>query len=297
MKYSCVVRGLPLLVLTTACLGLSTAASREGVVLRAQVPPAVKFDIRADKGLGVSPVYEGWYEQDGVKYVLFGYYNRNLEEVVNVPVGPGNKVEPGPVDQAQPTRFFPGRHYGVFGVALPRDKQGTEVRWTLSAGGQTLSIPTFLDPLYFISPQREDGGLYSGNTPPRLQFEPSGPSGQGPLGVTVSRSAAVSRPMALDVWVTDDGLPPAPGGRGARAVSPTSTTRPQGLSVNWSVYRGPGAVTFENAAPPLEQGKMHTTVTFREAGDYVLRVLAMDSRSGTMCCWTNGYVKVVVNAQ
>jgi hypothetical protein len=38
-------------------------------------------------------------------------------------------------------------------------------------------------------------------------------------------------------------------------------------------------------------------VTFDQAGDYVLHVAAIDSRSGTMCCWTNGYVKVAVDAQ
>jgi len=274
---------------------LGAAFSTGSLVLHAQTP-AVKFDVRAASGQVVSPIYEGWYELGGARFVLFGYYNRNLEEVVDIPIGSANKVEPGPADQAQPTRFFPGRFYGVFAVAVPKDKPKAELTWTVTIHGQSLSIPAILDSLYFISPQKEDGGLYPGNTPPVVRFEASGPSAQGPLGVTASRSGSVSRPLALDVWITDDGLPPMPGGRGAKPISPTATARPQGLSVSWSVYRGPGAVSFGNPAPALEEGKAHTTATFSKPGEYVLRVLASDSRSGTMCCWTNGYLKVAVEA-
>ena len=99
-------------------------------------------------------------------------------------------------------------YYGVFAVALPKDQPKTEVTWTLTANGQTLSIPASLDPLYLISPQRETGTAYPGNTPPVLKFDPTGPSAQGPHGIVASRTATVSRPLTLDVWVTDDGLPP-----------------------------------------------------------------------------------------
>lgn len=280
--------------LTTICVSMSLSGFVPDFVVRAQVP-ALKFDVRAAKGLGVSPVYEGWYQLDGAMYVLFGYYNRNLEEVVDVPIGPGNNVQPGPIDQGQPTRFFPGRHYGVFAVAVPKDPPKTEVKWALTVAGQTLSIPTLLDPLYFVFPQREDGGAYPGNTPPTLKLEPSGPKAQGPLGSTTSRTATVARPLALDVWIWDDGLPPPP--RVGAATGPPGSAlsaRPQGLTVRWSVYRGSGRASFSNPTPTIEDGQARTTVTFQEAGEYVLHVLAIDSRSGTMCCWTNGYVKVVV---
>ena len=134
----------------------------------------------------VSPVYEGWYEVDGRKYALFGYSNRNLEEIVDIPIGPNNHVAPGPPDQGQPTRFFPGMHYGVFAAALPNDQPKTEVTWTLTANGQTLSIPVSLDAQYFISPQQENGGAYPGNTPPVLKFDPAGASAQGPHGIVVT---------------------------------------------------------------------------------------------------------------
>jgi hypothetical protein len=46
--------------------------------------------------------------------------------------------------------------------------------------------------------------------------------------------------------------------------------------------------------PKVEQGKASTTVTFSEPGEYMLHLLAIDSRTPSRCCWTNGYVKVTV---
>ncbi len=285
---------LRLLVLATAFGAIGALPLLSGLGLHAQIP-AVKFDVRAAKGLVVSPVYEGWYEVDGTKYVLFAYSNRNLEEIVDVPIGPQNRVAPGPADQGQPTRFFPGVYYGIFAVAVPKDQPTAEMTWTLTANGQTESIPASLDPLYYISPQRETGTIYPGNTPPVVKFDPTGASAQGPQGIVVTRTATVSRPLTLDVWVTDDGLPPprrpAPGGRRR-----SGRQEPQGVEVSWQVYRGAGAVTFSDQAPAIDQGKAHTTVTFSQAGDYMLQLLAIDSRSANRCCWTNGYVKVTVEA-
>jgi hypothetical protein len=235
--------------------------------------------------VAVSPVYEGWYAVDGRKYALFGYSNRNLEEIVDIPIGPNNSVAPGPPDQGQPMRFFPGVHYGVFAAALPNDSPTTEVTWTLTANGQTLSIPVNLDPLYLISPQRESGTAYPGNTPPVLKFDQTGAPAQGPHGIVVSRTATVGRPLALDVWVTDDGLP-----SGELGV----TGKHRGLALSWRVYRGAGAARFSDPRPAVEQGKAHTTVTFTEPGTYMLHLQAVDSMSINRCCWTNGYVTVTV---
>lgn len=284
-----------LLVAATIFVTIGTATWMADLGMRAQVP-AVKFDVKAARGLLVSPVYEGWYELDGTKYALFGYSNRNTEEIVDVPVGPNNHLAPGPADQGQPTRFFPGRQYGVFAVAVPKDAPATEVTWTVTANGQTLSIPASLDRLFFVSPQREDGGPYPGNTPPVLKFDPSGPAAQGPLGITASRTATVSHPLELDVWVTDDGLPPSGPEGPAPALRGTPGRRLQGLALTWRAYRGPGAVSFSNPMPTVEQGKARTTATFSRPGEYMLHLLAIDSRSGTKCCWTNGYVRVAVTS-
>jgi hypothetical protein len=157
--------------------------------------------------------------------------------------------------------------------------------WTLTANGQTLSIPVSTDAQYVISPQRESGTAYPGNTPPVLKFDPSGASAQGPRGIAVSRTASAGRPLTLDAWVSDDGLP-----SGDRGVTGNRT----GVALTWQVYRGTGAARFSNPRPAVEQGKAHTTVTFSTPGSYMLHVQAVDSRSINRCCWTNGYVTVTV---
>jgi hypothetical protein len=96
-----------LLVLTTVFGAIGALPSIRGPGVRAQIP-AVKFDVLAAKGVVVSPVCEGWYEVDGTRYALFGYSDRHLEEIVDIPIGPHNHAAPGPPDQGLPTRFFPG---------------------------------------------------------------------------------------------------------------------------------------------------------------------------------------------
>jgi hypothetical protein len=292
MTVSDSARGLRLIVLATV-FGAIGVLPILRIEARAQ-SPAVKFDVRAARGLMVSPVYEGWYEVDGTRYALFGYYNRNIEEIVDVPVGPHNVISPGPPDQGQPTRFFPGMFYAVFAVSLPKDRPKTEVTWTLTANGQTLSIPASLDPLYLISPLRETGSGHPGNTPPVLKFDSSGPSAQGPHGIVAVRTATVARPLALDVWVTDDGVPaPRPGARVPASVL-SQHLGSWGLVLSWQVFRGSGAVRFSDQTPQVENGRARTTATFSEPGEYMLHLLAIDSRTPTRCCWTNGYVRVSV---
>jgi hypothetical protein len=242
------------------------------------------------KGQLVSPVYEGWYKgPDGVTLVSFGYQNMNTEEVLDIPIGPNNRIEPGPPDQGQPTHFFTGKHYGVFAVAVPKDKPTTEVTWTLTVNGQTTSIPANLSPLYIIEALKTLG---TSNEPPILKFAADGPTAMGPGGmITTSLETTVSKPLTLDVWVSDDTIPPTPK---RRAPNPAAQ-QPTGLSVTWTKFRGVGPVQFSNDSPPIERGKASTTVVFSQAGDYALRVLASDgSGFGNQCCWTNGYVKIKV---
>jgi hypothetical protein len=282
--------------LVALCGVVSGIASMPGLDVRAQAP-AVKFDVQAAKGLPVSPVYEGWYQHKGTTYALFGYVNRNLEEVVNLPVGPDNKLEPGPADQGQPTRFFPGYHEGVFAVAVPKDRPKTEVAWTLNVNGQRLSIPAFLDQLYVVSPYQNRGGVFPGKTPPVLKFEPSGPPVQGPIGMVIDRTVGVARPLILDVWISDDGRRRVQSGEGS-LPSVASGRPPQDLVVRWNVYRAPASSTarFSAQKPTLQQGRAQTTVTFTKPGNYMLHLVAIDTRSGTKCCWTNGYVRVAVES-
>jgi hypothetical protein len=227
----------------------------------------------------------------------FGYVNLNSSEELDIPIGTDNVIVPGPTDQGQPTHFLSGHQKGVFTVALPKDRPDTEVAWTLTVRGQTMSVPSNLGPLYQIEAMVMTGGPFPGNTPPVLRFESQGASIQGPSGMTRATPVAISTQAEapLDVWVTDDGLP--------GELSPLVVRSLQGgqrqrrgrqMSVTWSKYRGPGDVNFSDPSPSIEQSQASTSVTFSEPGEYMLRVLASDGSGLSGCCWTNGYVRASV---
>ncbi|MXY18005.1 MAG: hypothetical protein F4Y57_13690, partial [Acidobacteria bacterium] len=116
-----------------------------GTAAEGQLPGG---SITRDTGQSVAPVYEGWYEtEDGAIEVSFGYMNRNWQEALDIPVGPGNRISPGPADQGQPTHFVPRRQIGIFTVRVPADL-ATELTWTLTSQGETFVIPANLDPVY-----------------------------------------------------------------------------------------------------------------------------------------------------
>src|SRR5215217_3161061 len=94
-------------------------------------------------GRSITGAYEGWFDnKDGSHVFLVGYYNRNLGEAIDIPLGPNNRIEPGGPDLGQPTHFLPGRQWGMFVVPVPKDFKPTDSYvWTLVANGQTTSIP------------------------------------------------------------------------------------------------------------------------------------------------------------
>ena len=254
---------------------------------------------RHDSGQSITAVYEGWFENpDGTFSFLLGYYNRNLKQELEIPVGANNRIEPGGPDRGQPTHFTAGRQWGLFTVTVPKDFGNNKLTWTLVANGVTTSIPFSLDPLWVISPLVDA----TNNTPPFISFGKDGPTVQGPRPIAVDRSSMVSNPMTLTVWVADDAK--VPPGTSARAQNATPVT------VAWSKFRGPGEVTFANQRPSVEKtdwnppppavfaGSATTSVTFSEPGEYVLRVVANDVSGdggrGFQCCWTNAFVNVTV---
>ncbi|SUZ53700.1 uncharacterized protein METZ01_LOCUS6554, partial [marine metagenome] len=260
-------------------------------------PAAESQDSRADAplphaiGQSMSPSFEGWYANpDGTRSLVFGYFNRNYEEHLDIPVGPDNRFEPGPEDRGQPTHFLPRRQTGLFAVVVPADFGDQLLTWSVTAHGQTIAIPGHVRPEWEITALEE---VTSGNTPPVVRFGgPDGTPGQGPLGTRGALSTSVSTPVAVTVWASDDGVQKA-----------RSRGRASRFGVNWSLYRGPGNVTFADDAPAIdERGKAETTVSFDAPGEYVLRVLAWDDSGGQsaimaggfFCCWTNGYVAVQV---
>jgi hypothetical protein len=250
-----------------------------------------------ESGANITGAFEGWFKNpDGTFSLLLGYYNRNQRQEVDLPIGPNNRIEPGGPDRGQPTHFMPGRGWGMFAVKVPVDFGQNKITWTLIANGQTTTIPASLKPDYEISPFVEAA---VGNTPPIVSFEENGPSVQGPLGLTVERTAKLGRPLPITVWVSDDAKFTSSSGARPRSQTPPVTLK-------WVRYRGPGAVIFtESEVEKIDRknasafnGKATTTVTFSAPGDYVLHVTANDysgeGGAGFQCCWTTAQVKVSV---
>ena len=250
-----------------------------------------------DSGQSVTPAYEGWFQNaDGTFSMLWGYFNRNFKQELDIPIGPDNRIEPGGPDQGQPTHFLTRRQWGIFTTTVPKDFGLKKITWTLTSNGTTTAIPASLDPLWEVAPFKDA----TGNTPPFIGFDPKGPFVQGPRGQTKAIAAAAGQAVELPLWVSDDAnvIPGA-----IRPITPAVT-------LTWSKLRGPGTVTFSNAKPAVEtaefaappksafQGKAVATATFSEPGEYVLRVVANDwtgeGGRGFQCCWSNAQVKVTV---
>jgi hypothetical protein len=189
----------------------------------------------------------------------------------------------------------------MFAVPVPKDfKDQDSFTWTITANGQTNSIPLRLKYDYVMSPFKE---IAVGNTPPVIRFEPDGKTFQGPvatLATAPARTATVGAPLPLPLWVTDD----------MKYTSGTNApmTKPRpAVTLRWSKYRGPGNVMCDQPRPEVEKledgggafsGRATTNATFSEPGDYVLHVTANDysgdGGGGFGCCWTTGLVKVTV---
>jgi hypothetical protein len=242
-------------------------------------------------GLTVSPFFEGWYANpDGSFTLSFGYFNRNLSEAVEIPIGPDNFIEPANLNGMQPSHFPPvsytgysaRRERGVFTVTVPPEFKDREVVWTLRVRGEELKVPGRVNsPAYELGYQP----MAMGSMPPTVRFSESGPVGQGPTGVVAERrTAKVGQPLSITFFAADAGA--------REAQYPVSMT--------WVKHQGPGEVTFapKNASVGTV-GQASTTATFSQPGEYMLRVrvdnhAAPDSAPADQCCWTNGYVPVTV---
>jgi hypothetical protein len=249
-------------------------------------------------GQSVTAAYEGWFKNpDGSFSLLFGYFNRNLQEELDIPIGDNNRMEPGPPDQGQPTHFLPRRQWGLFTVTVPENFGTQKLTWTIVVNGQATAVPAHLDARWEIAPFSDVG---IGNTPPLISFEEVGPSVQGPRGISFALETTMPNPVTLNVWTADD----------AKTFQGGKLPDSPPVTITWSKFRGPGAVKFANTKPPVEKadrkwnptpavsGKATTTATFSEPGEYVLHVVANDwsgeGGGGFQCCWTNGQVKVTV---
>ena len=236
-------------------------------------------------GEPVVPVFVGWFPNpDGTMTASWGYFNMNTEETFHIPLGSDNFIEPAELDGVQPTYFIPApsdrgrrrRHESAFAVTVPDDFEG-QVVWTLTAGDITIESPSS-----FGSDAYEMMNIESSTSAPvaplmRVADSAPGRGRLGPIAGPVTVSVGASLP--LEVWL--DLL-----GRDASLVS-------------WYHHQGPGEVTFAQREFEVEgtgELELQTLATFSEAGDYVLRVTALETLSSLVqhCCWTNGYLRVTV---
>jgi hypothetical protein len=264
------------------------AASRpEGLPVGYQLPtelPSTKFN----SGQDIQPYYEGWIRnKDGSFDLVFGYFNRNWQEELAIPVGADNLVEPGGPDRGQPTYFLPRRQGWVYRLRVPGDFGKGVVTWTIKANGKTQKAYGELLPVEEITERivMTRGNLNPGdddpNKPPVITIAPT-------------LAASVGTPLTLNAAVSDDGLPKpraAAPARTAPAGDATTITAQanssgggprRGLSVSWMQLRGPAKVTLGHNGPiAVAGGKAETTATFTERGTYVLRATANDGALST----------------
>ena len=101
----------------------------------------------------IYPAFEGWGPlKDGSNVLLLGYFNRNKDQALDIPIGPDNRIEPGGPDYGQPTHFLTGRQYGVFAITVPEGLRHQEAdvdadRQRPDLDGDVLAEPAVLDRL------------------------------------------------------------------------------------------------------------------------------------------------------
>ncbi|MBM4185405.1 MAG: hypothetical protein FJ207_14505 [Gemmatimonadetes bacterium] len=244
----------------------------------------------------VVPIYEGWYRnQDGTYNICFGYFNLNLDEQLDIPLGERNYIEPRQYDGRQPTHFevVPGmtptspytsrfrRFWCAFTVTVPSTfTQQDQVWWTLeSAGENPVRTPGTINPAYILDEPRS-GGM--GELAPILRFRENGEGFQGREGAVAPRlRARVGQPLELTVWVEH----------------PFEDR----MWAGWAHYQGPGRVAFSPAenrvALANQRGVATTRATFSEPGEYQILLQAIDGIDNFEfhCCWTNAYIPVTVS--
>jgi hypothetical protein len=275
-----------------------------GAWVSAQQAPVLPYEPPKSFGASITGAFEGWFDNaDGSHNFLVGYFNRNLKQAIDVPVGPNNRIEPGGPDMGQPTHFMPARRTGVFLITVPKSfTPDQKLTWTLTVNGQTTQIPLRLHRDYNVNPFSD---VAIGNTPPTIRLAENGPGVQGPmaqLSKAPTMTATVGTPLQVTVWVDDDGK------FSSATMAPVTDGRSP-VDLHFLKYRGPGAVTFDTAMPKLQvlkpskfnepfSGKGTVAATFSAPGEYALHVLATDysgeGGNGEVCCWTNAYVKVTV---
>jgi hypothetical protein len=276
--------------LVTAILAGSSATLKSQAGGRVGELPLMIENLRPS-GQPVIPIFDGWYQRpDGTHDLCFAYFSLNLQEELDIPVGPDNFVEPKEFNGNQPTHFHPvpagyRRHYCAFVVNVPKDFAKRRVVWTLRRDGQSYSVPGHIERREYIL---ENSYMRSEDrVAPSVQF--IAPTESKPVrgrqwNLAGPAIAIAGTPVELRLSVTD--------------AEPAPTEGERKFDVYWYLHSGPsGNVTFRDKLVrlPNKGGGIATNlVTFAEPGDYVLRAVALDGDFFTHCCFTNSFLKVSV---
>jgi len=254
----------------------------------------------APRGLPVIPFFEGWHPNaDGTYTLMFGYFNRDYDGEIDIPLGPDNFIDPVEFDGRQPSHFpsswnrgaIARNTFSVFGIVVPGHYGvNDDVVWTLRSRGEELSVPGRVGVPAYQLPD-PDVPVSMGSLPPFVRLSEGGRHISGPFAEMADPlTVSVETPIELTVWATDDGSHR----EGGTKVAP---------GIAWTKYQGPGNITFSDVET-TEAGEIAdllatTTATFDQVGEYLLRVQvhnfgAPDSSPPDYCCWTNVLVPVTV---
>jgi hypothetical protein len=295
----------------TAAIALTAAATVAAQINR----PPLSLEPLGVSGEAIFPAFEGWGpDKNGDTLLLLGYYNRNKNQELDIPVGPDNRIEPDGPDYGQPTHFYAGRQHGVFAIRVPKEFGQKRLTWTLTANGQTSVVSFWTNPAYWVNFYKHPA---NSNEPPVIRLARDGPAMTGPPpAIAQTLNAVVGTPVPLTVWASDvpmvereveaeltararatspaaraadavavvgDQVIGIGGARPAAAPGAEPPVRPD-ITVNWREHRGPARVTFSQPRIPLvTKGdpkvvqEAATTATFTTPGEYVIRAQVNDT--------------------
>lgn len=255
------------------------AIASSALLVAGSVGTSVDAQITYSRGQDISPTFDGWLQNaDGTYTFYFGYFNRNSDQEVDVPVGPDNNFDMGG-DRGQPTHFYPARKWWVFKTVVPADwPKDRRLTWTLTTFGKTSQAKAWLQPEWQVDEDliaknaaRDPSLMTSGTNQLDADHQNRPPS----ITVNPARTISVADTLTLTATANDDGRPapvPDPEGR-----------LQQGVRMRWILYRGAGKVRFE---PDIMSGRVYgkpasleTRVSFSTPGAYRLRAIASDGQA------------------
>ncbi len=235
-------------------------------------PSTAVGQLSYSKGQHVEPAYEGWREnEDGTFSFLFGYFNENWSEELDIPVGTNNFFSPGDSDRGQPTHFLPRRNRFTFEVVVPADWGDRELVWEVTSPNgvtkrafATLALDYIVDNVVIAS---ETGSLGAGTSSPESR------ANTAPVAELIGdgiRTVRAGEPLKFQTRVLDDGIPKPDDPiedirrflqfanndtqsealleaspeqfyrmRMMRAPAKVTVDKINGLYLSWNVYRGP----------------------------------------------------------